>query len=84
METGSVSSKPGRPRVLLRINPNGAAAAGVWLSEDAIRIGLASPDGEILSRETISYESCGDSLETAITVIADGIPAMRRAGRQAG
>ena len=83
VETGSVSSKPGRPRVLLRINRNGPAAAGVWLSEDAIRIGLASPDGEILSRETISYDACDDGLEAAITVIADGIRrCAERAGRQ--
>lgn len=83
VETGSVSSKPGRPRVLLRINPDGPGAAGVWLSEDAIRIAVASADGEILAREIIGYETCDESLETAITAIGDGIRrCAERAGRQ--
>lgn len=73
LEMGSVSSKPGRPRVLLSINPNGPAVAGVWLSEEAVQISIAGADGEILSRCDVSYETCTDSPEHAITGIADGI-----------
>ena len=73
VETGCVCRRPGRPRVLLRINPDGPGAAGVWLSEDAIRIAVASADGEILSRESIDYEACDGSVETAVAAIADGI-----------
>lgn len=73
IETGSVSDKPGRPRVLLCINPEGPAAAGVWLSEEKIYIGVAGPDGEMLSRAEIEYATCTGSSEEAIAAIAEGV-----------
>lgn len=81
IETGCVSDKPGRPRVLLRINPNGPAAAGIWLSEEGIQIGVAAPDGEVLSRYEIAYATCTGSSEEAIAAIADGV---RRCADKAG
>ena len=83
IETGLVSHKPGRPRVLLRINPDGPGAAGVWLSEDAIRIAVASADGEILARESVAYEACEENIKTAVAAMADGIRrCTEHAGRQ--
>ncbi len=73
IETGSVSNRPGRPRVLLCINPEGPAAAGVWLSADGIQIAVAAPDGEILSRCNIAYDTCTSSSAAAISAIASGV-----------
>lgn len=81
IETGSVSDKPGRPRVLLRINPEGPAVCGVWLSEDGIQIAIAAPDGEVISRHEIDYATCTSSSDAAIAAIADGI---RRCADKAG
>ncbi len=73
MEFGSVSNRPGRPRVLLCINPEGPAVAGVWLAADGIQIAVASPDGGILSRGEIDYATCTSSSEAAVAAIADGV-----------
>lgn len=81
IETGSVSDRPGRPRILLTINPEGPAVAGVWLSEDGIQFGIASPDGEVLSRYEIEYAGVTSSSEVAIAAIADGV---RRCAEKAG
>ena len=57
IETESVSVGRGRPTILLKINPNCASAAGVWLAEDSIEIGLANATGETIARESLPYTS---------------------------
>ena len=55
IETGSVSVGRGRPTVLLEINPDSVSAAGVWLAEDLIEVGVAGATGDILARDSLSY-----------------------------
>jgi predicted NBD/HSP70 family sugar kinase len=73
VEMGSVSSRPGRPMVLLRINPDGPGAAGVWLSENEIQVCIAAADGEIMTRDTIDYETCNDNPAHAVAAIAESV-----------
>lgn len=55
IEVESVSTGPGRPTTYLQINPNCTYAAGVWLAEDSIEIGIAGATGEILIKDSLPY-----------------------------
>lgn len=82
IEAGSVSKGRGRPRILLSINPNNDVYGGVWFSEDAIEIAVASPDGEILTRDTIEYISCEKKIANLVSLIAASVKdCVARAGR---
>ena len=70
IETESVSIGRGRPTVFLKINPNCASAAGVWLAEDSIEIGLANATGETIARESLTYSSNPiDDIDAAASAI---------------
>ncbi len=82
IEAGSVSKGRGRPRILLSINPDNDVFGGVWLSEDAIEIAVASPDSEILTRDSIEYGRCNKDTSKLVSLIADSIrDCVARAGR---
>ncbi|MCL5104805.1 MAG: ROK family protein [Armatimonadetes bacterium] len=72
-EVGAVTGPRGRPMVLLTINPNGAAVAGVRLTPEAIEIVVATPTLDILARRIINWDSTSDDVEATIDTIVTGI-----------
>lgn len=72
VEKGTVSGQRGRPMVLLDINADGAAVAGVWLRPEDMEIAVASPTAKILARRTMPYAP-DDEPESVLAAIAQGI-----------
>lgn len=73
VETGTAASPRGRPMVLLSINPDGEPSAGVWLGPEFIQIAITDPNGEILGRRAISYDSGDGKPLTVMIAITQGI-----------
>jgi predicted NBD/HSP70 family sugar kinase len=82
VERGASQGRRGGPkRVLLEINPDGNPVAGVAIQSEIIEVGIADPQGVLLSRKYVDYKSTEDAPEAVLTRVARAI---RRCAQDAG
>lgn len=73
VETGTTTGQRGGPMVLLEINPNGAAVAGVWFSYEEIDTVIGNPAGDILARRNVGFDFVHSSPEMLINAMKNEI-----------
>ncbi|AEW05612.1 transcriptional regulator, MarR family [Sulfobacillus acidophilus DSM 10332] len=77
MELGSVSTGPGRPEIMLGLNPQAGYILGAAIDVATYQILLFDLEAHILSQKTVSYDP-NASPETVLEQIAKDAEAVRR------
>jgi predicted NBD/HSP70 family sugar kinase len=73
-DTGQDQAGPGRPPVLLRLDPSAGVAVGIDFDHDRVRVALADLSSTVLGEDSIEVDvdhSAADALDAAVAMLSE-------------